>query len=204
MNSRRLIILVVAIAAVAAGTWTSYHIVSPPPVPKMATVLPAPVELPEFSLLDQDGHSVGRDVFKGQWDLVFFGFTHCPDICPMTLQVLASARRQLDEAGQDPLPRIVLVSVDPERDTPEAMRQYVDYFGEGNLGITGDLDEIRKLTDSLGIFFAKVPREDGDYTVDHSAVVLLVNPRGEFHALFGAPHSAGNYVHDLPIIMAGS
>jgi protein SCO1/2 len=203
MNPKRLTIFVVAIVAVAAGVWTSYRFVAPPPEPRVATVLPAPVEMPEFSLLDQAGRPVGRDVFAGQWDLVFFGFTHCPDICPMTLQVLATAKRQLIAAGQEPLPRIVLVSVDPERDTPEALRQYVDYFGAGNLGITGDLGEIRRLTDGLGIFFSKVPRDDGDYTVDHSAVVLLINPRGEFHALFGTPHDANTYVHDLPIVMAG-
>ena len=203
MNSRRLIILVVAIVAIAAGTLTSRWFASPPPAPRVATVLPVPVELPEFALLDQDGRPVGRDVFAGQWDLVFFGFTHCPDVCPMTLQVLATAKRQLDDAGQAPLPRIVLVSVDPERDTPDSMRQYIDYFGDGNLGITGDLAEIRELTDGLGIFFDKIPRDDGNYTVDHSAVVLLVNPRGEFHALFGAPHDADTYVHDLPIILAG-
>ena len=203
MNPKRLIIFVVAIAAVVAGVWTSYRFVAPPPEPRAATVLPTPVELPEFALLDQAGRPVGRDVFAGQWDLVFFGFTHCPDICPMTLQVLANAKRQLADAGHEPLPRIVLVSVDPERDTPASLRQYVDYFGAGNLGITGDLAEIRKLTDGLGIFFNKVPRDDGDYTVDHSAVVLLVNPRGEFHALFGSPHDVNTYVHDLPIVMAG-
>ena len=203
MNPKRLTIFVVAIVAIVAGVWTSYRFVAPPPEPRVATVLPAPVELPEFSLLDQDGQPVGRDVFAGQWDLVFFGFTHCPDICPMTLQVLANAKRQLAEAGEEPLPRIVLVSVDPERDAPASLRQYIDYFGEGNLGITGELAEIRKLTDGLGIFFNKVPRDDGDYTVDHSAVVLLINPRGEFHALFGSPHDANAYVHDLPLVMAG-
>ena len=203
MNSRRLIILVVAIIAVAAGTLTSRWYASPPPAPRAATVLPAPFELPEFSLLDQGGQPIGRDAFEGQWDLVFFGFTHCPDICPMTLQVLSNARRELGEDGQEPLPRIVLVSVDPERDDPESMRRYVDYFGTGNLGITGELAEIRKLTDGLGIYFQKVPRDDGSYTVDHSAVVLLVDPRGEFNAMFSAPHDAANYVHDLPIILAG-
>ncbi len=202
MNSRRLIILVVATVAVAAGTLTSRWYASPPPAPRAATVLPTPMELPEFSLLDQDGRAVSSDVFNGQWNLVFFGFTHCPDICPMTLQVLANAKRQLGEAGQDPLPRIVLVSVDPERDTPESLRQYIDYFGDGNLGITGELAQIRKLTNALGIFFEKIPRDDGDYTVSHSAVVLLVNPRGQFQALFGAPHDADTYVHDLPIILA--
>ena len=202
MTPRRLILITVAIAAVAAGAWTSYQLVAPPAEPGTATVLPVPVALPEFSLLDHAGREIHRDVFAGQWDLVFFGFTHCPDICPLTLQVLATARGQLAESGHDPLPRMVLVSVDPERDTPELMRQYLDYFGEGNLGVTGDLEEIRKLTGALGIFFDKVPGADGNYTVDHSAVVLLLDPDGEFRALFGAPHAAANFVHDLPIIMA--
>ena len=182
MNPRTLIIAVVAIAAIALGTWTSYRFMSPPPAPRIATVLPAPAELPDFSLLDQDGRPVGRGVFEGQWDLVFFGFTHCPDICPLTLQVLSDARQQLAESGQDPLPRIVLVSVDPERDTPELMASYVAYFGEENLGITGELAEIRKLTDGLGIFFEKAAGQNDNYSVDHSSVVLLLDPTGTMHA----------------------
>ncbi len=81
------------------------------------------------------------DTFRGHWNLVFFGFTHCPDICPTTLQTLAAARSRLASEGHQPLPRIVLVSVDPERDTPAQMKTYVDYFGDDNLGITGDLSE---------------------------------------------------------------
>lgn len=202
MNPRTIIIATVALVAIAMGTWTSYRLMTPPPVPQTATLLPAPAELPEFSLLDQHAEPVSRDVFAGHWNLVFFGFTHCPDVCPTTLQVLASARQQLADAGQDPLPRIVLVSVDPERDTPELMGQYVDYFGEGNLGITGELDEVRKLTNGLGIYFEKSAQNGEDYSVDHSAVVIVVNPDGGFHALFGAPHKAENFVHDLPILMA--
>ena len=202
MNPRSLIIAVVAIAAIALGTWTSYRFMSPPPAPRIATVLPAPTELPDFSLLDQDERPVGREIFEGQWDLVFFGFTHCPDICPLTLQVLSDTRKQLAESGQDPLPRVVLVSVDPERDAPELMARYVAYFGEENIGITGDLAEVRKLTDGLGIFFEKTAEKNGNYSVDHSSVVLLLNPTGKMHALFTAPHNAANFVHDLPLIIA--
>jgi protein SCO1/2 len=165
-------------------------------------VLPGSAELPDFSLLDHNGATIGRDVFRGQWDLVFFGFTQCPDICPLTLQILATAKQQLADNGQDPLPRIVLVSVDPERDTPELLARYVAYFDTDSLGITGELDELRKLTNSLGIFFEKVFSDDGNYTVNHSAVVLLINPDGRFHAVFGTPHEAANFVHDLPIIMS--
>ena len=202
MNPRSIVIAVVAIIAIALGTWTSFRLASPPPEPRVATVLPAPAGLPEFSLLDHREQPVGREVFAGQWDLVFFGFTHCPDICPLTLQVLASARRQLADAGEEPLPRIVLVSVDPERDTPEVMAKYVAYFGEDNLGITGELAEVRKLTNGLGIFFEKTAAKNGNYSVDHSSVVLLLDPNGAMRALFSAPHDADNFVHDLPLIMA--
>ena len=201
MNPKNLTIAAIAVIAIALGAWMSYRMTLPPPQPRVATILPAPAELPEFSLLDHNGQAIGRDVFKGQWDLVFFGFTHCPDICPTTLQALTSARRQLAEAGQDPLPRIVFVSVDPERDTPELMGQYLAYFGDGNLGITGELDEIRKLTDGVGIFFEKSVAEDGNYSVGHSAAVLVFNPRGEFQALFGSRHEVDDFVHDLPIII---
>lgn len=202
MKPRSLVIAVVAIVAIVLGTWTSYSLMVPSSAPRVATILPAPTGLPDFSLLDHHGQPVDRDVFKGQWDLVFFGFTNCPDICPLTLQVLASARQKLAEAGEALLPRIVLVSVDPERDTPELMARYVSYFDERNLGITGELAEIRKLTDGLGIFFEKAAGRNGNYSVDHSSVVLLLNPSGEMHALFTAPHDADNFVHDLPIIMA--
>jgi protein SCO1/2 len=200
MGSRNIFIAIVAVVAIGTGAWLSSLVMAPAALPRTATVLPAPSDLPEFSLVDQNGATIGRDVFRDHWSLVFFGFTHCPDICPLTLQVLANARQQLAEAGQQPLPRIVLVSVDPERDTPEVMKRYVGYFGDDIVGITGELDEIRTLTNGLGIFFEK-SRQDGDnYSVDHSAVVILMNPQGQFQALFSAPHEAANFVHDLPII----
>jgi protein SCO1/2 len=203
MSPRKLFIAAVAIIAIATGTWLSYRVASPPAAmqPRAATVLNGANAVGDFALLDHTGAAVGPDIFRGQWDLVFFGFTHCPDICPLTLQVLSDARQQLQASGFEPLPRIVLVSVDPERDSPEVLAQYVGYFGADNLGITGELDEIRKLTGSLGVYFEKRRREDGSYTVDHSSAVLLFDPKGEFRALFSSPHKAEDYVHDLPIIV---
>jgi protein SCO1/2 len=201
MGPRQIFIAIVAVVAIATGAWLSYQVMSPPAVPQTATILPAPSAVPEFSLLDHQGNAIGRDIFAGHWSLVFFGFTHCPDICPLTLQVLTDARNQLANAGADELPQIVLVSVDPERDTPELLGQYVGYFGDDNLGITGDLAEIRKLTRGLGIYFEKTAVDEKSYSVDHSAVVLVINPRGEFHALFSAPHVAENFVNDMPILM---
>jgi protein SCO1/2 len=200
MGSRNIFIAIVAVVAIGTGAWLSSLVMAPAPSLSTATVLPAPADLPDFSLVDQNGSTIGRDGFRDHWSLVFFGFTHCPDICPLTLQVLASARQQLAAAGQQPLPRIVLVSVDPERDTPEVMKQYVGYFGDDVVGITGELDEIRKLTNGLGIFFEKSRLDEENYSVDHSAVVIVLNPEGQFQALFSAPHEASNFVNDLPII----
>jgi protein SCO1/2 len=203
MGPKNLLIAVVLGSAVASGIFVA-TLLNRPAELKTAFVLPLPSTLPEFSLLDQSNEMVSADTFRGQWDLVFFGFTNCPDICPTTLQVLAGARRELVEAEAETVPRIVLVSVDPERDTPESLGQYVDYFGEGNLGVTGSLDSIRILTAALGIFFQKSPMDDGNYGVDHSAAVLVINPDGEFSALFSAPHTVANLVHDLPIIMGSN
>ncbi len=199
MGPKNIIVAIILAIALATGVFFAIRM-NPPAEPATAFVLPAPTPLPDFSLLDQSGAPVTADSFRGHWNLVFFGFTHCPDICPATLQILATATQVLADAGHEPLPRIVLVSVDPERDTPELMGRYVDYFGSGNLGITGDLDELLKLTSALGIYFEKQPGDDENYAVDHSAAVLLVNPDGAFHALFSGPHVVENYVHDLPII----
>jgi protein SCO1/2 len=203
MKPSKLIVAFAVGVAVAAGIFVALQ-TQRPMEPTTAMVVPNPAPLPAFELIDQTGTPVDRTVFEGQWDLVFFGFTHCPDVCPTTLQVLAAAKAALDERGVSPLPRIVLVSVDPERDTPGILEQYIGYFGAGNLGITGTLDGIRTLTTGLGIYFEKQERDDGNYLVDHSAAVLLIDPQGRFSALFSGPHVVENYVHDLPILMGDS
>ena len=200
MSPRNILVAVVLAIALAAGVVVATRLSAPAEL-KTALVLPAPNALPEFELLDPLGNAVNRETFLDQWSLMFFGFTHCPDICPLTMQTLAAAQRELDADGQQPLPQIVLVSVDPERDTPQLIGQYVSHFGDGNLGVTGSLNELTKLTSALGIYFEKQPGDGESYAVDHSAAVLLINPNGEFHALFSGPHVAANYVHDLPIIM---
>jgi protein SCO1/2 len=200
MSPRNIIVAVALAIALAAGAFVAIRN-QVPVAPTSALVLPAPNPVPEFSLVNQNGEPVDQAVFEGQWDLVFFGFTHCPDVCPTTLQVLAAAKQALADDGRESLPRIVLVSVDPERDTPDILGRYVDYFGPGNLGLTGSLEEIRKLTGGLGIFFEKAPGDGENYSVDHSAAVLVIDPDGGFHALFSGPHVVDNYVHDLPILM---
>ena len=200
MRPRNFLVAFVLGIAIAAGIWVSVSLRGPAARPNAATILPAPIELPQFSLLDQHGQSIGKEVFAGEWDLVFFGFTNCPDICPLTLQLLSQVKVRLAEANHEPLPRIVFVSVDPQRDTPAAIDSYISFFGKDYLGITGELDELRKLTSALGIFFEK--GDGDDYVVDHSVVVLVIDPQSRWSALFGGRHRIDDLVHDLPLIMA--
>jgi protein SCO1/2 len=201
MSLKNLIIAFLLGIALAAGIWTAVNMQRANATLLSATLLPAPAELPQVSLLNHEAQAIDEQVFAGQWDLVFFGFTHCPDICPVTLQVLSAAKRQLIKENFESLPRIVLVTVDPERDTPAKLADYISAFGDGNLGITGDPNEIRKLTSSLGIYFQKQDSGDEYYSVDHSAVVIVMDPEGRFHSLFSSPHVIENYVHDLPLLV---
>ncbi len=202
MGPRSFLVALVFGITIAAGVWIFLSLRGPAAVPNAATILPATIELPQFSLLDQHGQTISKDVFAGEWNLVFFGFTNCPDLCPLTLQLLSQVKKRLADAGHEPLPRIVFVSVDPQRDTPAAIKSYINYFGEIHLGVTGDLDELRKLASALGIFFEKRAGDGDNYAVDHSAVVLVIDPHSRLSALFSAPHRIEDLVHDLPLIMA--
>lgn len=173
--------------------------------PQHALRFPEPIELPDFVLTDQDGTALTNEWLSDQWTLAFFGFTHCPDICPATLQVLMLARKQLATADPDgELPAILLVSVDPDRDTPEVLKQYVARFGEGFSGATGPVEELRVLTKTLGVYFAKENADDNDpniFSVAHSAHVVLIDRQGRYSAVFSTPHTVEAFVDDMPLLM---
>lgn len=192
--------------ALVAGVWAAVSLLGSsrePAAPTTATIITTQTEVPPFSLVNERGERVGAELFRGQWDLVFFGFTNCPDICPMTLSTLSAARQALEAAGVEPLPRIVLVSVDPERDTVDRLADYVSNFGDDVIGLTGDPEEIRRLAQALYIFYEKRGSETDDYLVDHSSVVLVIDPAARAHALFSSPHRVENFVNDLPILLEG-
>lgn len=204
-NPRYLLAALFVAVAFVGGAWVLVAgLNGAPATPQSATVFPQPRLLPEFRLVDHRNEPFSREDLEGHTSLLFFGFTHCPDICPATLQQLALARRQL--AGEDrPLPEIILISVDPERDTPGVLERYVEYFGQGVTGVTGSLEDLRALTAALGIHFEKAPPGDGsadEYLVNHSAAVLVIDPQARLAAIFGAPHSIDAFVSDLPLLMA--
>jgi protein SCO1/2 len=139
----------------------------------------------EFTLVDHRGEPFELEDLKGKWSLIFFGFTHCPDICPTTLAKLAQLMKQLDSEIA-PQTQVLMVSVDPARDTPELLAQYVPYFNSDFIGVTGEFPGIMSLTRNLNVAFNKVMLEDG-YTVDHTGNIILVNPKGHYHGFFKPP-----------------
>lgn len=159
--------------------------------------------LPEFELLDHNNQPLTRASLNGKWNLIFFGYTHCPDICPTSMQTLSDMVTAIDDADVSDALRIYFVSVDPERDKPEVLASYVNYFNPAFNGATAQMDKLKLLTRSLGIAHGIRNQVEGNpvYDVDHSASIVLVNPKAEFAGLFGAPHDAAAMARDMTRIV---
>lgn len=139
-----------------------------------------------FLLTDHHGTPFTRDVLTNRWTLIFFGFTHCPDICPTTLAELAELKAQLVDTEANDL-QVVMLTVDPARDTPARLADYVPYFHPDFLGVTGEFADILSVAQRLNAPFRKVSDPTGGYQMEHSANVMLMNPRGDYHGFFRAP-----------------
>ncbi|MDH6232489.1 protein SCO1/2 [Mesorhizobium soli] len=131
-----------------------------------------------FALIDQQGQPITEQAFRGHPSAVFFGFTHCPEVCPTTLYELDGWLKKLGDEGKDI--NAYFVSIDPERDTPEAMNTYVTNVSNRITGITGEPDKVAAMAKSFGIYARKVQLDGGDYTMDHTASVLLLDKKGDF------------------------
>ena len=135
-----------------------------------------------FRLVDQDGKAVTDADLKGKWSLVYFGYTHCPDACPTALNDIAIA---LDELGSKrSAVRPVFITVDPERDTPEVLKAYVTAFDAPILALTGTPEEVARAAKGYRVYYAKHPEAGGDYSMDHSSVIYVMDPEGRFTASF--------------------
>lgn len=131
-----------------------------------------------FKLINQNGQTITDEDFKGKPLLVFFGFTHCPDVCPTTLFEVSEMFRVLGKDGDRA--NALFISVDPERDTPAAMKDYLSSFDPNLKGLTGDPDAVAKTLSAYRVYAKKVPQKDGDYTMDHTALVYLMDRNGQF------------------------
>ncbi|CAA0114936.1 SCO1 protein [Halioglobus japonicus] len=149
-------------------------------------VFETPRDIGEFALVDHHGDAFDPARFEGQWTLVFFGFTHCPDICPTTMSFLNKFVTSLEGTEAEDT-QVVMVSVDPARDTVEQLATYVPFFNPEFTGVTGEFLDIHRFATALNTPFRKVPGEGDDYQVEHSANVALINPRGDYHGFFKSP-----------------
>ncbi|MBL6690181.1 MAG: SCO family protein [Pseudomonadales bacterium] len=148
----------------------------------------APRVISDFDMTDQAGNPVNLEDLKGQWSILFFGFTTCPDICPTTLSVLADAVADIENP-----PQVVMVSVDPDRDTPEKLGQYVPAFNPAFRGFVGSFDETVNFAQQVNVAFGKVPGAGpGTYLVDHTASLVLIDLEGRYAGFIKSPHNAQN------------
>lgn len=193
-NRTTLIVLVAALAA-GLGLWAArgWFGASTPVGPAMQTVrlFERPRELPAFSLRQSDGTQLIPGELKGHWTLVFLGFTHCPDVCPTTLTELGQAQRQWAALPDARRPRVLFVSVDPDRDTPMQIGGYAHAFHRDTLAATADLPALESFAKSLSLVFMKVPAPGGvpadQYSVDHSAAIALLDPQGRMAGVITPP-----------------
>lgn len=165
------------------------------------TLFPTPLSVSDFAFINQYGDAVTQADLLGRWQLVFFGFTFCPDICPTTLADLSRSYRQLSADDQAQW-HVVLVSIDPERDTPEMLQPYMQYFNPEFMALTGNPEALPRLASELNAFYARAERPDGmAYLMDHSANLALIDPQGRYRGFIEPPHDAARMVPILETVL---
>jgi protein SCO1/2 len=163
-------------------------------------LLPKSRTLPDLNMTDQDGAPVAVDELKGQWTLLFFGYTFCPDICPTTLAQIRQVRSELSAEDAGRL-RVVLVSVDPDRDTPQRLKEYLGFFDKQYVGLTAPVAEIQKLANAVSVPFIPADTGKPNYTVDHSGNLALLGPDGTQRGFIRAPLNGPKLVAQLPELL---
>jgi protein SCO1/2 len=166
--------------------------------------LPQPKPLKPFVLIDQDGRTLTGEGLSGNWTFAAIGYTTCPDVCPMTMATFVALARQIGVA-EGTGPRFLFISVDPGRDTPERLAQYVRHFNPGFQGATGTESDLQALARDLGTLYARVddPKSALGYTMDHSASIYLIDPQGRLAAIFSAPHDPAMMARDFATLTKG-
>lgn len=199
-----------ALLAVLFGVW-SQNMVSHEerkeetlPLNKI-TLLPQAQSLQPFKLISSAGQTFTNENLKGHYSLVFFGFTHCPGLCPTTLSILNQVNQQLAHDQHLVKPEVLFVSVDPERDSDVIIKKYLAKFNKEFIGLTGKAEAVSSLAKELGVLYMKVapdhPANKKDYMIDHTGAVMLIDPNGKFAGIFTTPHEVNAMANDLRILI---
>lgn len=222
LNKQNLIVAVVALTAMSAGFWLSMmqdeatasaksdtHEAALAEArknysPIQGSILSPARKISVPALTKDNGTTFTNNDINGHWSLLFFGYTNCPDICPVTLNVVAGAKK-LALANNQVFPEVIFISVDPERDKVEILGEYVQYFDKDFVGVTGDEKLIKALTLQMSVAYMKMKSaesQDSNYVVDHSSALLLLNPEGKLAAFMNPPHEAELILKDFQTVAA--
>ena len=155
--------------------------------------------LPDFRLIDHNNKTLGKPELTGKWSLMFFGYTHCPDVCPIGLQTLSDLLNTIEDNNYSHMIQVIFVSVDPDRDTPAVLKTYLQNFHPDIVGASAPVAELNLLTHAIGIAHSHDDDHGNQtaYDVSHSSNIILINPEGEFAGLFSAPHDSVMMASDL-------
>lgn len=203
-NSKPLFVIT-AVIAMFAGLWlaqsdnTNTVTTTPPRI--QGAIFPIEKSIRPFKLVNHLGDKFNNKNLSGNWNIIFIGYTHCPDVCPTTLSLMSNMHREMSLQKITP-PNIIFLSIDPERDTVDVMKNYVEYFSPEFTGVTGTLTDIEKLSRDLNVVYKKAPGLNGkitkdDYLMDHSSALILINPKGNLQAILTAPHTLGSVIDSI-------
>ena len=179
--------------AVLIGYWRTHEVQQP--LIRHAMVLPEPKPLSPFALHNQFGQKFSEHDLEGHWSFVFFGYTHCPSICPATLAVMNAVATQLPSGSA----QFVFISADPIRDSDEQLQQYLGHINSGFIGATGDRAEVQRLAKSFNLYLSNENDPTATY-IDHSSALLLISPKLELTAIFTPPSSVEDIIQDFNIL----
>lgn len=185
------LIIVISVAAIGLGVMFANSIdPGHGNAPAVSGLLwPNPKQLQPFTMQDHRGNPFGLDELKGNWSFLFFGYTHCPDICPITLSIMNQAYETMHAENPGKNIQVIFVSVDPQRDTQEVLHGYVNYFNREFIGLGGTPEQMHSLTQQMGIPYFYAPAdESGNYNVDHSASLFLLDERARLVGIFSGQH----------------
>ena len=198
----RTTLVILAIAAAVAGLFAGWRVFSPAgdaacPPTQALKCFETPRMLPPFELVRHDGQPLTNESLHGHWTLVFIGFTHCPDICPTTLAQLKVAQKEWESLPEASRPRVLFVSVDPERDTPEITGRYAHAFHPDTLAATGEPQRLANFARNLSLVFMKQPpaadAQANHYSVDHSAALAVIDPQGRMAGVIPPDHASHGF-----------
>ncbi len=188
----RFITVIVAVIALIAG-WLVYS--NLPQAKPEALIYEPPRALKPFTLTSTNDGEVSNDALKGQWTLLFTGYTFCPDLCPTTMSDLKQALPELQNSADAPV-KVWMISVDPKRDNIERLQEYVGYFGDNFVGVRAEHKSLFPFVRDLGLMYSIPEEGEENYLVNHSAAIILVNPNGHRKAIFNADHKRG----EIPVV----